>query len=458
LADPSVYEGFGFPPLQAMAAGIPVVATRAGSLEEVVGDAATLVATGDRDALAAALARVLDTAGHAADLAGRGRRHAAGFSWEACAGAMETLYRDAQLRRRVPGGIGRHAEGLLRGLGSLGEAAPPVAVHASRYRGPGADPLTRFGFPVRASALPGVLLVAAWDRGLHPVPGPARLVHTVSLAAPPRRRQPGAAPVVVTVHDLAWRWHPETGTPRGRRWHEAALGRAMAGADALVTSSPPVADELRAAGARRVAVLPLGVDHLPAPDAAGARALLDRLGVGGPFVLSVGTLEPRKNLARLIAAYAEARPSFPEPWPLVVVGPDGWGDSGVGDVDGVVAAGGVDDAVLAGLYATARALAYVPLSEGYGLPPLEAMTAGLAVLSADTVPSTAPAEGRPAVAERVDPTTVAAIASGLVRVCTDEGRRAELVAAGHGLVEPMTWTAAAAAHVALWRSLGEEGS
>jgi glycosyltransferase involved in cell wall biosynthesis len=95
LAYPSVYEGFGFPPLQAMAAGVPVVATRAGALPEVLGDAAALVSVGDPAALAAALAPLLDTPGLRADAARRGRAHAAGFTWERCAEGLDRLYRAA---------------------------------------------------------------------------------------------------------------------------------------------------------------------------------------------------------------------------------------------------------------------------------------------------------------------------------------------------------------------------
>jgi len=95
LAYPSVYEGFGFPPLQAMAAGVPVVATRAGALPEVLDDAARLVDVGDGDGLADALAAVLDDDGVAADLVARGRERAAGFSWSACAAGLDALYRDA---------------------------------------------------------------------------------------------------------------------------------------------------------------------------------------------------------------------------------------------------------------------------------------------------------------------------------------------------------------------------
>jgi glycosyltransferase involved in cell wall biosynthesis len=95
LAYPSLYEGFGFPPLQAMAAGVPVVATAAGAVPEVVGDAAVLVAPGDEDALAAALDRVLEGGSDVADLVARGSRRSEAFSWSACADGLVALYADA---------------------------------------------------------------------------------------------------------------------------------------------------------------------------------------------------------------------------------------------------------------------------------------------------------------------------------------------------------------------------
>lgn len=100
LAYPSLYEGFGFPPLQAMRAGVPVVATRAGSVPEVVGDGALLVDPGDTDGLAAALARCLSDDAARRDLVVAGSAWAAQFSWESCGAGLEQLYRDAEGERR----------------------------------------------------------------------------------------------------------------------------------------------------------------------------------------------------------------------------------------------------------------------------------------------------------------------------------------------------------------------
>jgi glycosyltransferase involved in cell wall biosynthesis len=112
LVYPSLYEGFGFPPLQAMAAGVPVVATAAGAVPEVVGDGAVLVEPGDGDGLAGAISRVLDGGTEITDLVARGVRHSQGFSWDACAEGLAALYQDAIASHS--GGAPRRPKGLGR--------------------------------------------------------------------------------------------------------------------------------------------------------------------------------------------------------------------------------------------------------------------------------------------------------------------------------------------------------
>ncbi len=347
-----------------------------------------------------------------------------------------------QLRTRPTSGIATYTRGLLGGLRQLDGAAPAMTLVAGRPTSAD-DPLAAWGWPVRSSRLPGRALVRLWDRGVGRIDTEADVVHAASLAAPP----PGGAPLVVTVHDLAFREVPEAFPSRGRRWHEAALGRALRAAEAFVAPSDRTAGLLVAAGARaaRVTVINEGCDHLPVADPDGARAALVRIGVHGPYLLSVSTLEPRKNLARLVDAYGRARERLPEPWPLVVVGPMGWGPA-LMPVPGVKLAGVVPDAVLAALYAGARCVAYVPLAEGWGLPAVEAMAACTPVV-ASPMPSTGGA------ALEVDPTEVDAIADALVVAAGDDLRRSELVTAGLLRAGELTWAAAARAHVELWEQV-----
>jgi glycosyltransferase involved in cell wall biosynthesis len=104
LAYPSRYEGFGFPPLQAMRAGVPVVATGAGSLPEVLGDGALLVEVGDHDGLVAALGRCLDDAAARGALIAAGSARVAHFGWDRCGAELEALYRDVARSRDGRGG------------------------------------------------------------------------------------------------------------------------------------------------------------------------------------------------------------------------------------------------------------------------------------------------------------------------------------------------------------------
>jgi glycosyltransferase involved in cell wall biosynthesis len=356
-----------------------------------------------------------------------------------------------QLRRRVPGGIGTYVRGLLGGLRALADdrvEVPPVTLYASRVASV-PDPLAVFGRPVITSRLPGPLLTRGWDRALVHAPPGFDLVHAVSVAVPPlRRSSTGRRSLeVVAIHDVAWRHRPEDYPDRGRRWHEAALGRALALASHFVVPSDAVADDLVQAGAPQgaVSVIALGSDILRERDDAAADALLARLGVRSEFLLSVGTLEPRKNLPRLFQAYGAARRSLPEPWPLVVVGPPGWGPE-LERGEGIVFTGRVGDGTLASLYAKARLLAYVPFEEGFGLPPVEAMRYGTPVV-ASRLPTTT------GVALEVDPTQVDEIAQALVAVATDDALRARLSEAGSARAGGLTWEAAARAHVELWSSL-----
>jgi glycosyltransferase involved in cell wall biosynthesis len=343
-----------------------------------------------------------------------------------------------QLRRRVPGGIGTYVSGLLGGLNAQATSNRlDVSLVASRTHPP--DPLQRFGFPIRALRIPPRLIAKAWDLGLSRVDSNG-LVHATSFAMPPT-----PAKLVVTVHDLAFLDHPDAYPARGLRWHRDALHRSIERASAFVVPAEPVAAQLILAGAEPsiVRVIEEGADHLPEPDEAAARRLLGERGLEGEFLLAVGTLEPRKNLRRLVSGYAIARPNLPAPYPLAIAGPSGWGEAFGPPPEGVVLLGSVPAATLAALYRLARVVCYVPIEEGFGLPVVEAMREGTPVVSSD-VPS---AKGASIMVDPLDP---ASIAEGLITASTDEVARAVAIEAGYRRTADLTWSRCAALHLDLW--------
>ncbi len=277
----------------------------------------------------------------------------------------------------------------------------------------------------------GRIAAAVRDAVWYPV-GVARaargldLLHCTTFRGPLRSR----IPVVVTVHDLALLRYPEAFRPWHRTTGRLALRSAVRAADAIVAVSEFTRDELVElldVPEERIRVVRNGIE--PVFSAEGPRA-------EGDYVLAVGTLEPRKNLARVVEAARLAGVD------LRVVGAPGWG--GV-DVPGWV--GRVPDAELACLYRGARCLVYASLYEGFGLPVLEAMASGVPVVTSQGGATEEVAGGA---AVLVDPRDVEAIAAGVAEATT---RRDELVPRGLERAHEFTWAAAADAVERLWREL-----
>ncbi|MCS6568241.1 glycosyltransferase family 4 protein [Curtobacterium flaccumfaciens pv. flaccumfaciens] len=300
-----------------------------------------------------------------------------------------------QIVAPVPGGIGRYAEELARHLVEHAPSGCEVAGVVSavgsdemahlRTLLPGLSDLQRLPLPRRELSL-------AWQGGF--VGGIAKgMVHAPSVLAPlvkhDRFQDPGRQ-TVVTVHDVVPWTNPETLTPRGVHFHKAMVKRAWKHADAVVVPTHAVAgalneihrfdDRLRVIGGAPSGRLRLPVD-------ADLRA--ERLGLPDRYVLAVGTLEPRKALASLIEAMAH--PDAPSDVPLVISGPDGWGDVDVYGTaeraglsrDRVKVLGRIDDADLAVVYDRATVFVFPSLAEGFGLPVIEAMSFGTPVIHSD---------------------------------------------------------------------------
>jgi glycosyltransferase involved in cell wall biosynthesis len=349
----------------------------------------------------------------------------------------------------VPGGTGRYAIELTAALAGLGEVE--VTGWTAWHRDTAPVAVAGAAGP-RRLPLPRRVLTAAWERGRGPVPSSADLVHAPTLLFPPRHRRP----LVVTIHDAVPWTHPEKLTPRGVRWHRAMAQRAAATADAIVV--PSVATARALTGhldlPREPDVIPLGVTALPAPPDAARR--LERLGLSGDgYVLSLATLEPRKGLDVLI--HAMAHPAAPD-LPLVLVGAAGWGGvdpvrlaSDVGLRPGRLRVlGQVDDADLAVALSKASVLAVPSRAEGFGLPVLEGMAAGVPVVTSRD-PALLEVGGDAVLpSDTGDP---AALADALRQACVDAGLRARMVCHGTARVAGYTWERCATGHAEVYRRL-----
>jgi glycosyltransferase involved in cell wall biosynthesis len=344
----------------------------------------------------------------------------------------------------VPGGTGRYTREVATALARRAPEGSAVAGATAWHR-----TLVRIpGVPSFRLAVPRRPLIALWERGLGPSVG-GDVVHAPTPMAPPRR----GTPLVVTVHDAVPWTHPETLTPRGVRWHRSAIERAARTADLVVVPTHAVAEELRAHVqlGDRVRVIGEGVSaDLAVPADADERATAMRL--PDRYLLTVATLEPRKGLAVLLHALAD--PAAPDV-PLLVAGQAGWGEVDLpsearrlGIADRVRILGRVPDADLAVLMSRATALVVPSRAEGFGLPLLEAMSLGTAVVTSP-VPALVEVAGGASLVARDDE-----LPSTLRAVVEDDPLRARLEADGRRRAAAFSWDGVADA---LWQAYEEIG-
>jgi glycosyltransferase involved in cell wall biosynthesis len=342
-----------------------------------------------------------------------------------------------QLWHVVPGGIATSTVELARALVARGDL--DLVGVAARHERPPRDDLAP-PLPVAHARLSRRPLYASWQWLRAPrveriVGGAVDVVHDLGYAVPPSR-----APLVATVHDLLFRAYPEHYTRGSLAVLRRGVALARRHARLVVCPSDATARACVEEGfaPERLRVIPWGVRTPSVGD--DAASLLARHGIEGPFVLFCGTVEPRKNLRRVLAAMraldrADVR--------LVLAGPKGWKedlDGGGGAPARVTALGFVPPTALWGLYRSAEVVVYPSLAEGFGLPVLEAMAAGAAVV---TSRGTAMEEVAGDAAVLVDPLDAGSIAAGIDRVLGDRALAARLGQAGRERAAAYTWERAA---------------
>lgn len=340
----------------------------------------------------------------------------------------------------MPGGTAVAALGLGRGLAGLDDVE--VVGVSAKHRGLPPEPWIP-EMPLASFRLPRLALYEAWHSIRRPeverATGPVDVVHATSLIVPPTR-----GPLVVTIHDLAFLDDPDRLTGRGQRFMRRGLALARAHADLVVCSSEATRRDCVVAGfdESRLRVVLLGADGQAASleAIAGAR---QRFSLARPYVVWVGTVEPRKNLPGLFAAFARVAPDHPD-HELVLIGPEGWGPQ----LDEHLAAlaadvrrrvrrlGFLSDDDRSAVVAGAAALCYPSTREGFGLPVLEAMVQGTPVVTSSGTSTEEVAGGAGLL---VDPASPEAIAEGLSRVLDDDALADRLSAAGRERAADLTW-------------------
>lgn len=358
-------------------------------------------------------------------------------------------------------GIGRYTRSLVKALARLDKENEYILLVAGRPKEGTAFPPN---FEIRYLPLSHHWTTILWQRLRLPLSadlftGPVDLFHSPDYVFPPLRR----GKRVLTIHDLSFLRYPE-GAPPGLRWYlTQAVPRSISQADlVLAVSRSTKRDliELLEVEADRVEVLYEGVEERFHPlDEEALVAVRGRYSLDFPFILTVGTLEPRKNHVGLLQAYSLLkRRHLPQ---LVIAGDKGWLYEGIfqeverlGLEERVLFLGYVPEEDLPALYNLADLFVYPSLYEGFGLPPLEAMACGTPVVVSDT--SSLPevvGDG----ALLVPPRDVEALGEAMEKVLSDPPLREELRRKGLERAKRFRWGEAAKRLLALYERVVEEG-
>jgi glycosyltransferase involved in cell wall biosynthesis len=370
---------------------------------------------------------------------------------------------------RQVAGIGRYTRELVRALLEAGTDDRFVLFYAARgmegafgYRDLRDLAATYPAVELAPMPLAERWLPIMWQRARLPAPvewwtGRVDVLHAPDFVLPPSRTRR----TLVTVHDLSFRLHPEAAHERLRRYLEAAVPRSLRrAAHVLADSRSTAADLERLMGVQpsKVTVLYPGVGRQfrRVEDRERQAEVRAKYGLPARFLFHIGTIEPRKNLVRLMDAYSRVRAedAGAEPIGLVLAGKTGWLSEPIVErarqLEGVVLTGAVDDADLPVLHSLATALVYPSLYEGFGFPPLEALACGTPVVTSQTS-SIPELVGDKAIL--IDPLDVDALAHALRQVLGDPAITARARTAGPAHAARFTWEHAAQQLLRIYRSL-----
>ncbi len=348
---------------------------------------------------------------------------------------------DYRAAMRPRSGIGRYVGALAAELPRLGVDLRLFGVFRRGNRpevrvAPAGSRLVGWPVPTRAVDLLGRVGLLPADRLL----GGCDLYHHTDFQL---AEVSARTPQVMTLHDLAFLRHPELYPPAMARALTQVVLKAARRCDAFLVPSEATArdvEELLDTRPRRIYLAPLGVDD-------GFFAAAPGPPRNRRYLLAIGTLEPRKNLERVIRA-------LPEGVELVVAGGRGWLDEGTLALAAarpqVKLLGRVREEALRELVAGAAGVVYPSLCEGFGLPVLEALAAGRPVLTSDREPMRTIAGGA---ALLVDPEDEAALREGMRRLLSDDALRSDLMSRGPARARQFTWRACAEATLRAYREV-----
>jgi glycosyltransferase involved in cell wall biosynthesis len=340
-----------------------------------------------------------------------------------------------QCWHRVPGGTASsalHAVEALRGRPDL----DLVGVSA-RHRQPPPAPWVP-SIPVRPLPMPRLALYESWHGLRRPAveraTGPVDAIYVTGMAMPPP-----SAPLVVTVHDLSFLQDRAESTRHGRRFFERAIDLARSDATLVACPSQATIEDCVAQGfdRARLRLVPWGIDA-PTADEAEVERVRATYRLQMPYVLWVGTIEPRKNLPTLLEAFRRLDRHGLE---LVLIGPTGWNEdleSHIGSADGRVRTlGFVPEADKRALFAGAELFCLPSLREGFGLPVLEAMAQGVPVI---TSRGTATEEAAGDAAVLVDPRDAPALTEAMLQVLDSPDEAAAMRSASRRRAAECPWS------------------